>query len=231
MSLANPRWGAPGIHGELLKLGIDISQSTVAKYMVRHRKPPSQTWHTFLENHVKGLVAADFFVVPTIKFKLLFVLVILAQDRRRPIHFAVTAHPTAEWAAHQLIEAFPWDSTPRFLLRDRDGTFGEKFRGTAQGMGIREVLTAPQSPWQNPYVERLIGSIRRECLDHVIVFNETGLHRALKEYFEYYKNCRTHLSLNKDVPVSRPVEPPFLGKVVEIPQVGGLHHLYTRTAA
>jgi len=163
MSLANPRWGAPRIHGELLKIGIELSQATVAKYMVRHHKPPSQTWRTFLENHVKELVSADFFVVPTVFFKVLFVFVILAHDRRRPIHVAVTEYPTAEWVAHQLLEAFPWDSAPRYLVRDRDGSYGERFREAAQWLGIREVLTAPQSPWQNAYVERLIGSIRREC--------------------------------------------------------------------
>lgn len=231
MSLANPRWGAPRIHGELLKLGIPVSQATVAKYMIRSRKPPSQTWRAFLENHVKSLVAADFFVVPTVTFKMLFVFVILAHDRRRPVHFAVTSHPTAEWTAHQLIEAFPWDSAPRYLLRDRDGTYGERFEETADWLGIQEILTAPQSPWQNPYVERLIGSIRRECLDHIIVFNEAGLRRVLKEYFDYYEHCRTHLSLDKDAPINRPVQPPSLGAVIEVPQVGGLHHLYTRRAA
>ncbi len=143
----------------------------------------------------------------------------------------MTANPTAEWAAHQLIEAFPWDSAPRYLLRDRDGTYGDKFSETTKWIGILEVLTAPRSPWQNPYVERLIGSIRRECLDHVIVLTEAGLRRVLREYFEYYENCRTHLSLDKDAPVNRPVHPPALGRVVDIPKVGGLHHLYTREAA
>lgn len=231
MSLANPRWGAPRIHGELLKLGIQISQGTVAKYMVRRRNPRSQSWRTFLKNHAMDLVSADFFVVPTIAFQLLFVFVILDHERRRPMHFAITANPTAEWTAHQLLEAFPWDSAPRYFLRDRDGAYGQKFRETAKWLGIHEVLTAPQSPWQNSYVERLIGSIRRECLDHVIVFHEAGLRRILKDYFEYYERCRTHLSLEKDAPVSRPVEPPSLGPVIEIPQVGGLHHLYTRKAA
>lgn len=231
MSLANPRWGAPRIHGELLKLGLEVSQATVAKYIVRHRNPPSQTWRAFLENHVKSLVAADFFVVPTITFKLLFVFVILAHDRRRPIHFAVTANPTAEWTARQLMEVFPWDSAPRYLLRDRDGTYGDRFCETARWLGTREVLIAPQSPWQNPYVERLIGSIRRECLDHVIVLNEVGLRRILKGYFEYYEHCRTHLSLEKDAPMSRPIQPPSQGDVIEIPRVGGLHHLYIRRAA
>jgi transposase InsO family protein len=231
MSLANPRWGAPRIHGELLKLGIKVSQTTVAKYIVRQRKPPSQTWRTFLKNHNKELVSADFFVVPTITFQLLFVFVILDYDRRRPVHFAVTSNPTAEWTARQLLEAFPWDNTPQYLLRDHDGAYGQKFCETVKWMGIREVLTAPQSPWQNPYIERLIGSIRRECLDHIIVFNEVGLRRILKDYFEYYETCRTHLSLEKDAPVSRPIEPPSLGHVVQIPQVGGLHHLYARKAA
>ncbi len=231
MSLANARWGAPRIHGELLKLGIQVSQATVAKYMVRHRKPPSQSWRTFLKNHAKDLVSADFFIVPTIAFQLLFVFVILDQDRRRPIHFAVTSNPTAEWTARQLLEAFPWDNAPRYLLRDRDRAYGEKFCETAKWMGIREVLAAPRSPWQNPFAERLVGSIRRECLDHVIVFHEAGLRRILKDYFEYYERCRTHLSLEKDAPVSRPVELPSLGQVIEIPKVGGLHHLYTRKAA
>src|SRR5947209_2212489 len=209
MSLANPRWGAPRIHGELLKLGIQVSQATVAKYMVRHRKPPSQSWRTFLKNHAKDLVSTDFFIVPTIAFQLLFVFVILDQDRRRPIHFAVTANRTAEWTARQLLEAFPWDNAPRYLLRDR--VYGEKFCETAKSMGIREVLAAPRSPWQNPFAERLVGSIRRECLDHVIVFHEAGLRRILKDYFEYYERCRTHLSLEKGAPVSRPVELPSLG--------------------
>jgi transposase InsO family protein len=214
-----------------LKLGFEVSQATVAKYFVRHRKPASQTWRTFLKNHMKDLVSTDFFVVPTISFRILFVFVILDHDRRRPIHFAVTEHPTAEWTAHQLLEAFPWDSAPRYLLRDRDGIYGEKFREAATSLGIREVLTAPQSPWQNAYVERLIGSIRRECLDHVIVFNDAGLRRVLKSYFDYYDRTRTHLSLGKDSPVPRSIQPSELGRVVELPQVGGLRHRYERRAA
>jgi putative transposase len=231
MSLANPRWGAPRVHGELLKLGFELSQATVAKYMVRRPKPPSQTWHTFLQNHVKDLVAADFFVVPTVFFELLFVFVILSHDRRRVIHFGVTACPTSEWAARQLLEAFPWDSAPPYLLRDRDGSYGEKFCEAANWLGIREVLTAPRSPWQNAYVERLIGSIRRECLDHVIVMNAASLRRVLKSYFDYYERSRTHLSLGKDAPFSRSIQPAEMGRVVEIPQVGGLHHRYERVAS
>jgi transposase InsO family protein len=230
MSQANPRWGAPRIHGELLKLGFELSEATVAKYMVCHRKPPSQTWRTFLANHMKDMVSSDFFVVPTVFFRVLFVFVILSHDRRRPVHVAVTEYPTAEWVAHQLLEAFPWDSAPHYLLRDRDGGYGEKFHEAASWLGIREVLTAPQSPWQNAYVERSIGSIRRECLDHVIVLNETGLRRILKSYFDYYERTRTHLSLDKDAPISRSVQPPEIGRIVEVPQVDGLHHRYERIA-
>jgi putative transposase len=231
MSLANPGWGAPRIHGELLKLGFELSQATVGKSLVRHRRPPSQNWRTFLNNHMQSLVSADFFVVPKVTFRLLFVFVILSQERRRPIHLAVTANPTEEWTTRQLLEAFPWDSSPRYLLRDRDGIYGEKFREAATWLAIREVLTAPQSPWQNPYVERLIGSIRRECLDHVITLNETGLHRVLKSYFEYYERTHTHLSLEKDAPIPRTVQPPEFGRVIELPEVGGLHHRYERRAA
>jgi putative transposase len=230
-SAANPGWGAPGLHGELGKLGINVAETTVAKYMVRHRHPPSQTWRTFLSNHVRDLVSADFFVVPTATFRLLFVFVILSHDRRRPVHFAVTGHPTAEWTAQQLLQAFPWDTAPRYLLRDRDGNYGKVFRETALGLGIREVLCAPRSPWQNAYAERLIGSIRRECLDHVIVLHETGLRRVLRSYFEYYAHSRTHLSLEKDAPIHRAVQPPEFGRVVELREVGGLHHRYERRAA
>ena len=231
MSLANPRWGAPRIHGELWKLGFDLSQATVATYMVRHRKPPSQAWRTFLNNHTKDTVAADFFVVPTVLFRMLFVFVILSHDRRRPVPCAVTEHPTAEWTGRQLLQAFPWNTGPRYLLRDRDGSYGENFREAARWLGIREVLTAPQSPWQNAYVEPLIGSIRRECLDHVIVLDEASLRRVLKSYFDYHERSRTHLSLGKDAPISRPIQPAAIGRIVEIPQVGGLHHRYERVAA
>jgi len=231
MSSANPLWGAPRIHGEMLKLGIEVSQATVAKYMVRRRKPPSQMWRTFLNNHAKQLVSTDFFVVPTVTFRVLYVFVVLAHQRRRLLHFNVTSHPSSEWAAQQIVEALPWDSVPRYLLRDRDAIYGESFRVRVRGMGIREVLTAPQSPWQNPYAERLIGSIRRECLDHVIVFNESSLRRLLNLYFTYYLCSRTHLALGKDSPVSRPVQPPELGAILELPEVGGLHHRYERQTA
>jgi putative transposase len=231
MSRENPLWGAPRIHGELLKLGIDIGETSVSKYMVRGRKPPSQTWRTFLENHLKTMVSVDFFTVPTIRFQVLYVFLVLAHDRRRILHFAVTPHPTAEWTAQQLREAFPWDSAPRFLLRDRDRIFGSDFTQQVKELGIQEVLGAPRAPQQRAYVERVIGTIRRECLDHVIVFNEASLRRYLKSFLEYYHGTRTHLSLEKDTPESRPVELPESGRVVAVPQVGGLHHRYERRAA
>jgi len=229
MSDANPLWGAPRIHGELLKLGVAISQASVAKYMMR-RRPPSPTWRIFLANHVTQLTAADFFVVPTATYRLLFVLVILAHDRRRIVHFAVTAKPTAVWTAQQLREAFPWNGTPGYLIRDRDHAF-DALAVTAHAMGIQEVLTAPGAPWQNASVERFIGSVRRECLNQVIVLNAAGLRRLLNEYVAYYTASRTHLALEKDAPAPRPVMPPTLGHVVAVPQVGGLHHRYERRAA
>jgi putative transposase len=231
MSRENQGWGAPRIHGELLKLGIDIGETSVSKYLVRTRKPPSQTWRTFLENHVRGLVSVDFFTVPTIRFQILYVFLVLAHERRRIVHFAVTAHPTAEWAAHQLREAFPWDTAPQYLLRDRDRIFGHDFVEQVEAMGIKQVLSAPRSPWQRAYVERVIGTMRRECLDHVIVFNERSLHQHLHAFTTYYHRSRTHLGLQKDTPEPRPVQPPEAGKIVSIPEVGGLHHRYERRVA
>ena len=230
MSETNHLWGAPRIHGELLKLGLDVSQATVAKYMVRGTKPPSQAWRTFLANHVKQIAAADFFVVPTATCRLLFVLVILAHERRRVVHVAVTDHPTAAWTAQQLREAFPLDDAPRHLLHDRDTAF-HAWATTATALGIEEVVTAVRSPWQNAYAERLIGSMRRECLDHVIIGNECGLRCVLRAYVEYYLRTRTHLCLGKDAPVSRPVALPTNGAIVAIPHLGGLHHRYERRAA
>src|SRR6195256_5023739 len=206
MSRDNPLWGAPRIHGELLKLGIDIGETSVGKYIVRKRKPPSQTWRTFLENHVKTMVSIDFFTVPTIRFQVLYVFLVLAHERRRIVHFNVTAHPTAEWTGQQLREAFPFEQVPRYLLRDRDSIFGDAFRGQVRDMGIKEVLSAPRSPWQRAYVERVIGSIRRECLDHVIVLHERSLRRTLDAYFHYYHRSRTHLSLGKDSPEPRSIQ-------------------------
>ena len=206
--LGDPRWGAPRIHGQLLKLGLEISQATVSKYLVRRRTPPSQTWRTFLANHVGTLVSVDFFVVPTVLFKVLLVFVVLAHDRRRVVHVYVTDTPTAQWTAQQLVEAFPWDTAPRYLLRDRDAVYEAVFSSRVRSLGIHEVKIAPRSPWQNPYVERLIGTLRRECLDHVVVLNESHLRRLLHAYLGYYHGTRTHLSLDKDAPEPRPVERP-----------------------
>jgi putative transposase len=223
---ANPTWGAPRIVGELRKLGLEVAKSTVEKYRVWRRKPPSPTWNTFLNNHVKDLVALDFFVVPTVTYTVLFVLVILTHERRRIVHFRVTEHPTAEWTAQQVVEAFPWNGAPRYLLRDRDCIYGTSFQQRVHNMGIEEVLIAPQSPWQNPYVERLIGSIRREVLAQVIVLNERHLLRLLTAYVSSYHHFRTHLSLTMDCPFSRPVSRPTRGRVMAVPEVGGLHHHY-----
>jgi putative transposase len=230
MTEANPRGGAPRIHGQLLKLGIDVSQATVAKHMGHRRPPPSQTWRTFLTNHVGQIVAADFFVVPTVTCRLVFVLVLLAHDRRRIRHVAVTAHPTAAWTAQQVREAFPWDEAPRYLIHDRDHAF-DGLGTTAQAMGIEEVVTAPHVPWQNPFVERFVGSARRECFDHVIALNETGVRRLMTRYGSYYEKARTHLALDKDAPIPRRLMPPGGGDIVAIPEVGGLHHRYERRAA
>ena len=231
MSRANPLWGAPRIHGELQKLGLEISQAAVSKYLGRRSTPPSQTWRTFLDNHLRSLVSVDFFVVPTVMFKVLFVFVVLAHERRRVLHINVTDTPTAQWTAQQLVEAFPWETAPRYLLRDRDAVYGVAFSSRVQTMGIHEVKTAPRAPWQNPYVERLIGTLRRECLDHVVVLNEPHLRRLLCGYLIYYHGARTHLSLDKDAPEPRPVERHDEGRIVEIPMVGGLHHRYTCEAA
>ena len=231
MAEANPLWGAPRIHGELRKLGLEIGQATVSKYLVRRRTPPSQTWRTFLANHVGTLISVDFFVVPTVMCKVLFVFVVLAHERRRVVHMSVTDTPTAQWTAQQLVEAFPWETAPRYLLRDRDAVYGVAFSSRVRSLGIHEVKIAPRSPWQNPYVERLIGTLRRECLDHVVVLNETHLRRLLSAYLSYYHGARTHLSLAKDAPKPRPVERLDEGRIVETPMVGGLHHRYSRRAA
>ncbi|HEX9875920.1 MAG TPA: integrase core domain-containing protein [Gammaproteobacteria bacterium] len=231
MSRENPLWGAPRIHGELLKLGIGISQTAVSKYMIRHPKPPSQTWRTFLRNHACCLAGVDFFVVPTFTFRLLFVFIVLHHERRHILHFGVATHPSSLWASQQIREALPWDTAPRYLIRDRDGSYGTAFRSRLQAMGVEEVLIAPRSPWQNAYAERVIGSIRRECLDHVIVLNEGHLRQILQSYLNYYHGSRTHLSLSKDCPEPRRVQPPGPGRIIAFAQVGGLHHRYERLAA
>ena len=230
MSRKNPSWGVPRIQSELALLGHSVSEATVRKYRIRKRKPPSQTWQTFLANHLTDIVAIDFFTVPTATFRILFAFVALRQDRRMVVHFNATANPTAAWTAQQITEAFPDETAPRFLIRDRDGIYGQVFQQRIRNMGIEEVVTTPRSPWQNPYVERLLGSIRRECLNHVIVLNERHLLRILRSYFAYYHESRTHLSLDRNSPIQREVDPPECGKLIAIPQVGGLHHRYCRAA-
>jgi transposase InsO family protein len=227
MSLANRLWGAPRIHGELLKLGIEVAQSTVAKYMARSGRGREQTWKTFLHNNVSGIGAMDFLVVPTINFRLLFVLVILRHERRRLISLSVTDHPTAEWIARQITDAFPWDEAPDYMVRDRDKCYGHAVTKRLAAMGIRDHPIAPRSPWQNGHAERLIGSIRRECLDHIVVFGGPHLRRILAAYAVYYNELRTHLSLGKDSPRHRSVR--RLGQLAAQPILGGLHHEYCRT--
>ncbi len=231
MAATNPFWGAPRVHGELLKLGYEISERTVSRLMPKNDKKPSQTWTTFLRNHVGQMVSIDFFTVATVRLHVLYVFVILAHDRRRVLHFNVTEHPTAVWAAQQIIEAFPEDGAPRYLLRDRDGIYGHCFTTRIEGMGIEQVRITARSPWQNCYVERAIGSIRRECLNHMIVLSEQHLRRILKSYFRYYHESRTHLSLSKDAPESRAIQANESERIVQIPQLGGLHHRYERRAA
>jgi transposase InsO family protein len=231
ISRENSLWGAPRIQSELRLLGYDLAESTVALYIDRRRKPPSPTWRSFLANHLPNLAAVDFFVVPTATFQRLYCFVVLRLNRRRVLHFNVTANPSALWTAQQVVEAFPFDFAPRFLQRDRDGTYGDEFQRRIKNLGIEEVVSAPRSPWQNPYAERLIGSIRRELLHHVVVLNEKHLKRLLADYFNYYHESRTHLSLDRNAPMPREVEPPDRGHVIAIPQVGGLHHRYSRRAA
>jgi len=231
ISLENPLWGAPRIHGELLKLGYDLCESTIAKYMVRWTGPPSQTWRTFIRNHMSDLAAIDFFTVHTAGFKTLYVFLILSFDRRRVIHFNVTSNPTADWTSLQLIQAYPFDTSPRYLIRDRDSIYDQQVVDTLYMLGIKQVVISRRSPWQNGFCERIIGTIRRDCLDHVIVLNERHLRRVLKEYLTYYHRSRTHLGLGKDAPEPRATQAPDTGPVVAEPVLGGLHHRYYREAA
>ena len=226
MSTENLLWGAPRIHGELLKLGFEVAQSSVAKYMVKRRGPPSQGWRTFLCNHAPEIAAMNLFVVPTVGFKLLYGFVIIRLDRRDLVWISVTRHPTAEWVARQITEAFPWNEAPHYMIRDRDRIYGAIVTRRLRAMGIRDKPTASASPWQNGFAERLIGSIRRECLDHVIVLGEAHLRRILKNYAAYYNGVRTHRSLQNDAPVSRPVQ--RSGAIISHAILGGLHHQYVR---
>jgi transposase InsO family protein len=228
---SNPTWGSPKIVAELAKLGIDVAKSTVEKYRPRERKPPSPTWRTFLDQHIQDLVSIDFFVVPTATFRVLFVLVVLAHDRRRVVHFNVTEHPTVRWTAQQLVEAFPFDSAPRYLIQDGDGVFGPQVTRRIESLGIEKVITARASPWQNAYVEWLIGTLRRELLDHVVVLNERHLKRLLRSYLAYYHPWRIHQSLDQDAPDGRVIRNANPCNVEEIAAVSGLHHVYLPKAA
>ncbi len=227
----DPRWGSPRIVGELASWASTWPRATVERYMVRPKKPPSPTRRAFLDNHVKDLVSVDVFVVPAVAFKVLFVFIVLAHARCRIVHFNITEHPTAQWTAQQISEAFSWEAAPRYLIRDRDRVYGPPFRTRVEGMGIEEVLTAPRCPWQNPFVERVIGSVRRECLDQVIVLNERHLRRLLGDCFEHYHRWRCHRSLVMDCPAPRSLQGPEHGHVVEVAEAGGLYRHYERRAA
>ena len=219
MSRENPLWGAPLIHGELLKLGFELAELTVSKYMIRRRRPPSQSWRTFLRNHAEAIAAIDLCVVPTVHFERLFAFVIIGHGRRQLLWFAVTRHPTAEWLAQQIVEAFPWETAPSYLVRDNDGAYGPIFRRRVRAMGIGDRPISPRSPWQNPYAERLVGTLRRDCLDHVLIFGARHLRRVLAAYSAYYNETRTHLSLDKDAPLGRSIQ--RRGAIVAVPVLSG----------
>jgi len=235
MAEENPTWGSPRIHGELLKLGYVVAERTVSRYLARIRpgpiKPRPQTWATFLKNHARDIVAADLFVVPTIRFQVFYIFIILGLERRRLIFGNVTTNPTAEWLAQQVVNAFPWDTAPRFLIRDRDTAYGLAFSARVRGLGIREIRTAVRAPQMNAFAERVIGTLRRKCFDHLIVLNQRHAQRLLRESRAWYNQDRVHLALGKDAPEHRPTEPPALGNVVALPRLGGLHHRYCRRAA
>lgn len=227
----NPTWGSPRIRDELAKLGLKASTATIRKYRPESRGKPSQGWRTFLQNHASGIAAMHFIVVPTATFRLLYVLVVKSQERRKIVHFNITNSPTASWTAQQIVNAFPYDTAPKCLLRERDSIYGSVFVQRVKGMGIEQKPITPRSPWQNPCVERLVGSIRRECLNRVIVLHERQLRQILESYYEYYHRGRPHRSLSHDSLIPQPLESPECGKAIEMPQVGGLHHHYLRQAA
>ena len=227
----NPTWGSPRIRDELAKLDIHVSDSTIRLYRPHRNRPSSQTWKTFLTNHAGEIAAIDFFIVPTLTFRLLYVFVVMRHERREVAHVNVTQFPSAAWTAQQMVEAFPFDTTPRYVIRDRDGIYGCEFRLRVQSMGIEQVITAYRSPWQNPCVERVIGSIRQDCVEHMIVVNERHLRKILRGYLTYYHEFRTHLGLAGDCPKHREAEPTERGNVLALPLLGGLHHRYTRRAA
>jgi hypothetical protein len=231
MANENPDWGAPRIHGELMKLGFNICESTVQRYMPKKRnRNNSQSWKAFLQNHSKEIISIDFLTVPTVNFKLLYVLVVIEHHRRRLVYFNITKNPTAQWSLQQIRNLLmDYDTPPKYLIRDRDMKYGKLLGGRKNKFGIDEIMTAYRCPWQNGYVERVIGSIKRECLDNIIVFNESHLRSILADYFSYYNKYRTHLGINKDSPEGREVQSE--GEIYKVPVVNGLHHVYFRQAA
>jgi putative transposase len=231
ISFENPNWGAAHIQGELMMLGYYLSASTVAKYMVRRRGRPNQNWKTFIRNHLHEIGAIDFLTVPTITFKTLYIFIVLSLDRRRVVHFHVTRHPTADWTALQLIQAFPFDTAPKYLIRDRDGIYGEEVLGTIHNLGMVDKPTSPRSPWQNGFCERMVGTLKRECLNHMIILNERHARRIIGEFLQYYHDDRTHQGLDQETPGGREIEVPDIGPVKCRPILGGLHHRYYRKAA
>jgi transposase InsO family protein len=230
MARENPTWGRRRIQGELRFLGYELAELTVAKCMRRPSPRPSSTWRSFLASHAQDIVAVDFFVVPTLTFRLLFGFLVLRHNRRELVRLNITDHPTAAWVAQQIVESFGEETAPKYLLRDRDASYGDVFVRRVKGLGMREILIAPRAPWQNPFAERVIGSIRRECLDHVIVINERHLRRLLRRYLAYYNATRPHQALHNNSPYPRDMQTPTAGRIVAIPQVGGLHHRYQRVA-
>ena len=228
IQLENPTWSSQRIHGELLKLSFDVSERTVAKYMFRIHKPPSQSWKNFLSNHATKIAAIDFFTVITINFKILYVFVAIEHGRRKILHFNVASKPGSFWAAQQLRETFGWDSPVKYVIRDNDGIYGDVFKQQLKKLGLEDTPTAPHSPWQSPICERVIGTLRRECLNHMIILNENHLRRVLEEFIDYYNSSRTHMSLNKDSPRGRAVQ--ASGKIVSTSILGGLHHEYKRVS-
>jgi transposase InsO family protein len=224
ISRENPLWGASRIHGELLMLGFEVAQSTVSKYMMRGSRPPSQTWRTFLRNHAEAIASIDMVIVPTASFERLFAFLVLGHGRRQLLWIEVTRHPTAAWLAQQITEAFPWTSAPTYLVRDNDDCYGRVFKSRVAAMGIRDRPISPRSPWQNGIAERLIGTLRRECLDQMLIFGEAHLRRTLAVYASYYNRSRTHRALQKDSPLHRAVQ--RSGAIVGVPVLAGLHHQY-----
>jgi putative transposase len=230
MASENPTWGRRRLQAELRFLGYEVAELTIAKYMRRRSPRPSPTWRAFLETHCHEIAAVDFFVVPTLTFRLLFGFVVLRHQRRELLHINVTDHPTAAWAAHQVVDSFPNETAPKYLLRDRDAIYADVFHRRVHRLGIRQIVIAPRAPWQNPFAERVIGSIRRECLDHFLVFNERHLRRLLRAYLAYYNRARPHQALGHNSPQPREIEPPTRRRIVAISQVAGLHHRYQRAA-